>query len=123
RIVKLCCGSLQTGRLQQRDEFLRAARLAVERAWKACEVLISPGCGNAEAGMNQHKRRAAQGRKEIEGLDLFTASGRQRRPGLEEEGDIGTEAGGDSLQLSRRERSAEEFVQAEQCRGRVAAAA
>ena len=89
---------------------MRPARLAVERGREAREVLIGPGGGDAETGVDQEENRATQGRKEFEGLNELAAPGGQRRFALEKKRDVGAEKSGDELQLFRRQRLAEEFV-------------
>ena len=86
-------------------------------------MLIGPGGGNAEAGMNQQKRRAPQGRERAQRLDLLAAPGRQRRLACRKNGTSEPSDAAMLLQLFRRERPAEQFVQPEQRGRRVAAAA
>jgi hypothetical protein len=88
---------------------------------KLREILISPRRRNAESGMNQQQRLAAQRREKIQRLDFLAASGGQRRFAWRKNGTSEPSAAASSFSFSA-ERLAEQFVQREQ-RGRGVAAA
>ena len=99
RVVKLRTSGSQVRPLQEGYKLLRPARLAAQRGREARQALVSPGGGNAESGINQQERRAAQGRKRAQRLNLLAPAGCQRRFVLQEIRNIGAESRGDRLQL------------------------
>jgi len=105
------------------DQFICAAGVAVQRGGKPREVLIGPRGGNAEAGMDEQERLAAQRGKVFERPDFFAASGGQRGLVLEKKRGVRAERRCNFMELFRRKRHAEKFVEREERRGGVAAAA
>ena len=66
----------EIGALQQAEQLLRPADLAVQGVGKLGERLISPRRGDAKARVNEEDMRAPQGGKRREGLHQLAEIGR-----------------------------------------------
>src|SRR5882724_2972612 len=122
RVIKFRGGGGEAAGLQQLNQLQRTPRPAIERGGKARQVLIGPRGGNAEAGMDQQKRRAAQRGKWFAGNQLLAPSRGERGKVLQEEWNVRTERRRQRVKPVARQRAAEKFVQRQQGGGRVAAA-
>ena len=114
---------LKVSVLQAGNQLCGAAGLAVRRVGKARQLLISPGRGDPEAGVNQNQRNSTQCGKKIQRFDTFATAGREGRLRLQEKRNIGTERFGNLSDLEGSQRAAENLVQREQRGGGVSAAA
>src|SRR5207245_8494223 len=102
-VIELGPGRRQVRGLEQFNKLSRAAGPAVERRGEARQLPIRPGRGNAEAGMDQQKRGATQGRECRQGNNFLAAPGGERRLGLQKKWNVGAERRRDRLQLFRRQ--------------------
>src|SRR6185295_17957220 len=99
RVVEMCSCQVEISAVQPGNQLCCAAGLAVRRAGKARQLLISPGRGDPEAGVNQNQRDSMQRGKEIQRFDMFPAAGRESWLRLQEKGNVGTERFGNLSEL------------------------
>lgn len=122
-IINIGRGGFEIAGLEMGREASGPAWSSLKIGREPGEIFISPGSGNAEAGMDQEKRGASEGRDFAEGFDLLASAEAQSWILLEEERDIRAERGGQFLEFGRGEGAIKQIVQAEQCGSGVTAAA